>query len=242
VNIDQFWSLIAAARSGAGDRVHPQFPTRFLTALGERLEEITVQDVVDFDARRLELFRRANTPGLRAANALVDTGAGHLSQPSDAFLAGLVSLGREVFERALADADSLYWEPILRAVAEDQLPTDRLLLGDFAALASEVYASRSDANGVFYRLVNARLDGDTTDYGDYGDYGDGDEEGPWDRDMAQVQHRLPKLSAMFAARAAEAEQGMARSQRMGAIGWTVLFAVILLAAVAISLLGKALEK
>jgi hypothetical protein len=231
--------LIALARSGAGDRVHPQFPTRFLTALGERLEELTVQDVVDFDARRHELFKRANTAGLRAANRLVDTGAGHLSQPSGAFLSGLVSLGREAFERALADADSLYREPVLRAVAEDQLPADRLLLGDFAALASEVYSSRSDANGVFYRLVTARLQDSNTDYLDYDD---SDEEGPWDGDPSQVQHRLPKLSAMFAARAAEAEDGRARSQRMGAVGWTVLFAVILLAAAAVSLIGKALER
>jgi hypothetical protein len=241
VNIDQFWSLIGAARAEAGDRVHPQFPGRFLAALGSALDDLTLQEVVDFDARRHELYRRANRPGLRAVNRMVDNDAGYLAQPSDAFLSGLVSLGREVFERALADADSLYWEPILRAVAEDQLPADRLLLGDMTALAAEVYASRSDANGVFYRLVTAHLYPEDADEA-YDDDEDGVEEGPWDEDEAQVQNRLPKLSAMFAARTAEAEDVMARSRRLGAVGWTVLFAVILLAAAVISLVGRALER
>ncbi|GIH09128.1 hypothetical protein Rhe02_71950 [Rhizocola hellebori] len=241
MNIDQFWSLIASARAEAGDRVHPQFPSRFLAALGARLDELTLQEVIDFDARRHELYQRANRPGLRAVNRMVDTEVGQLSQPSDAFLSGLVSLGRESFERALVDADSLYWEPILRAVAEDQLPANRLLLGDIAALAAEVYASRSDANGVFYRLVSARLYPEESTDEAYDDDEGGAEEGPWDDDSAQVQNRLPKLSAMFAARTAEAEQVMARTQRLGAVGWTVLFAVILLAAAVIALIGRALE-
>jgi hypothetical protein len=233
--------LIAAARSDAGERVHPRFPGRFLTALGARLEELTLQEVVDFDARRHKIYKRADRPGLRAANRLIGTTVGDLPEPSSAFLSGLVSLGRESFERALSDADSLSWEPVMSAIAKGQLPADHLLMADLTALAGEVYASRSDANGVFYRLVSARLYPDEDADQEYDDADNGAQEVPWDDDPAQVQARLPKLGAMFAPHTAAAEEVKIRRRHLSAVGWTVLFAMILIAAIVISLIGQVLD-
>jgi len=228
--------LIAAARLEAGERVHPQFPSRFVTALEARLVRLAPQEIVDFDARRNELYKQSDRPGLRAANRLVDTTAGHLSAPSPAFFSGLLSLGRETFERALADADSLYWEPVMRAIAEGQLPADRLLLSELTAAAGHCYAKRDDGSGEFGDLVAARLWEEPDDTG----LDEDTEEGPWDGDPAQVQTRLPKLSAMFAARTA-AERFGAPRRPLGAFGWILVFAAVLIAAFMISLIDRASE-
>jgi len=71
VDVDQFWSRSVAARRDAGDRLHAEFEDRFLTGLEARMDALPLDEPIEYDARRIELYERADVPGLRAVNRMV---------------------------------------------------------------------------------------------------------------------------------------------------------------------------
>ena len=264
VDVDQFWSLIESARRDAGDRLHAEFEDRFLTGLEARMDALPLDEPIEYDARRIELYERADVPGLRAVNRMVDSTVEYLPEPSPAFLSGLVSLGRETFERALDDADSLLWDPLIRVIAASQVGPDRMLLGEMAAMAGYNYEYRLDAVVNFPALVDAAVsrdeagsdDGaasqeDEDDEDDEYDEDDEDDglaggndggcidEDSWDEVPAEVRRRLPRLSAVFAARMETAEQTRRRRRRWSTIGWAALFAAIMAVVIVVAVRNTA---
>ena len=229
MNIDQFWDLIDRARDDGGDRLLPEFTDRFLTAIEDRLYDLELNEVVQYDARLKELCRRADLPGLRAANRMVAGPDVYVSDVDDGFVCGLISLGRETFERALTDPDSLSLEPLLRAVAEGRVPGAYLILDEMPDMAMHNYESRDESGDYSTALDPYIVDADGVDDAD------------WDEDPEQVRRRLPRLSAMFAARTQTLEQAAARKQRLSTLGWVLLLAAILAMAVIGSFIGRALE-
>jgi hypothetical protein len=267
VDIDQFWSLIESARSAAGDRLHPEFEDRFLTGLEVRMDALALDELIEYDARRIELYEQADVPGLRAVNRMVDSTVEYLPEPCPAFLSGLVSLGRVTFERALADADSLLWDPLVRAIAAGQLAPDRMLLREMAAMAGYNYEYRLDDVVDFPALVGARVthdeaETDSEDEEDNDSWNDDardddpwaedawDEDAPdddprnedsWDEDPAEVRRRLPRLNAIFAARMEAAEQDRMRRRRSSIIGWAALYAAIVVVLITIVVIMAAVQ-
>jgi hypothetical protein len=125
------------------------------------------------------------------ANAAILIEHGFLGDDSfDDFRAGLVSLGRETFEKALRDPDSLADHPAVREIAA---AADPRWLGreDLLYAASRAYAEATGRDEVtFFDAVEA-LDLDEPDTG-------GAEQDGWDiTDEAQTRRRLPRLAALF---------------------------------------------
>jgi hypothetical protein len=125
------------------------------------------------------------------ANAAVLIEHGFLGDDSfDDFRAGLVALGRETYEKALSDPDSLADHPAVREIAT---AADPRWLGreDLLYAASRAYAEATGRDEVtFFDAVEA-LEDDEQDVA--GQAADG-----WDiTDEAETRRRLPRLAARF---------------------------------------------
>lgn len=97
---DEFWSLIAASRVGAAGS--PRRTQRLL----DLLEQLPEQDIIDFEALKDEMIRRADTVDVLAAHHLITGGSGG-GDSYFYFLHWLVGLGRSSFELIAADPDAL---------------------------------------------------------------------------------------------------------------------------------------
>ncbi|GAA2598883.1 hypothetical protein GCM10010399_31860 [Dactylosporangium fulvum] len=176
VDSETFWSIIDGARSAAGDRVTPGFAERFTAALRMRLATLDKSELLDFDARRTELQARANSSAMWATGRVV-------ARFADAFVDGLIARGRDVYERAVADPDSLADDPVIRAVAAGGLPAHELAPREVEDLAEELYGETDD----YPMLLRART-------GQVAPLVDDD----WDdEDDSAVRKHLPKISALF---------------------------------------------
>src|SRR4051794_36317176 len=88
-------------------------------ALADRLERLPLDRIVEFEHRYLQAASRADQWRLCASafliwNNISDDGF------SD-FKAGLVGLGRDAFERVVADPDTLADHPMVRAIAAGRI-------------------------------------------------------------------------------------------------------------------------
>ena len=100
MDLDEFWRVIAASRESGASSVEEL--TEALTAL---LVGRSRDDLIVFGAIFLQQSARAHRDDLWAAGGLI---AGHLGDSAFmAFTPWLVSLGRDRFERAIHDPDSL---------------------------------------------------------------------------------------------------------------------------------------
>jgi hypothetical protein len=125
------------------------------------------------------------------ANAAILIEHGFLGDDSfDDFRAGLVALGRDTYEKALRDPDSLADHPAVREIAA---AADPRWLGreDLLYAASRAYAEATGRDEVtFFDAVEA-LEDDEPDIS--GELPDG-----WDiTDEAETRRRLPRLAALF---------------------------------------------
>lgn len=111
MDIHAFWHIIelAGLRARAGDtnRNHE----RFASALRELLRPLGPEAVVAFSCHFDERMRESYRHDLWDAAYLIDQGCG--DDGFQDFRAWLISMGREVYERALHDPDSLV-EPLRR--------------------------------------------------------------------------------------------------------------------------------
>ncbi|HYG82881.1 MAG TPA: DUF4240 domain-containing protein [Pyrinomonadaceae bacterium] len=100
MNVDEFWRLIDAARAGAGGEVG-----LYGDSLRKTLAPLTPEELVSFDSLFDEHLSRAYQWDLWGAAYLINGGCS-----DDGFVyfrAWLVMQGRDVYERALSDPDSL---------------------------------------------------------------------------------------------------------------------------------------
>jgi hypothetical protein len=108
VTIDDFWGLIERSAEHAGDERAEW--------LIQRLAELPVDDIIDFETHLAAQRRRVDTWLMwDAANMVMDD---HCSTDSFFyFQPWLVGLGRTSFERVAADPDALADVPAIRAIA-----------------------------------------------------------------------------------------------------------------------------
>lgn len=123
----RFWMLVDAARAQAGASEQARPP-----ALRAALADLAPADIQGFQRVYDRMILRANRWDLRGAARLMNGGC------SDGgfrrFRDWLVSEGKAVYERALADPDSLAELPV----------RDEFELGSFGYAAMDAYAEHSD--------------------------------------------------------------------------------------------------
>lgn len=107
MDVDRFWDLIEQARQRieASKGSDGREPLDDCEALAEVLEQLEPDEIVQFDHRYSERMLAAYNWDLWAALAVIEGAYGDDS--FEHFRAELILLGREAFEAALQDADSL---------------------------------------------------------------------------------------------------------------------------------------
>jgi hypothetical protein len=91
MDVAEFWAVMAEAATA--DELH------------RRLDGLSDAELADFEVHHMTAYRRSYDWGLWGAAYLIHDGCSNDS--FDYFRAYLISLGREIFEAALADPDSL---------------------------------------------------------------------------------------------------------------------------------------
>jgi hypothetical protein len=100
MTLDQFWTIIEDVhRDSAGDM------DAKCDLLGKALRQLPLEEIASFDQHFTEQYYRAYDWGLWAAAYII--GGGCSDDSFSDFRATLISMGRETFERALADPQSL---------------------------------------------------------------------------------------------------------------------------------------
>jgi hypothetical protein len=160
VDIEEFWALIDQSRRGREDDPDDQ-----AFALTDFLRECSREDLIAFERLYAEQIRRAERWDLWGAGYLINGGMGDDSFHD--FRHWLISRGRIVFERAVADPDSLADVP---EAVEDEICAERF--------GSAVYHVYRDTYGEELPRTSLR-----------GDY-EGDD---WEED--DLPERFPRLAA-----------------------------------------------
>jgi hypothetical protein len=100
MTLDQFWNIVEEVHRDSGGDMDTK-----CELLGERLRKLSPEEVQSFYGHFTDCKYRAYDWGLWAAAYIIGGGCSN-----DCFLdfrSTLISMGREVFERALADPESL---------------------------------------------------------------------------------------------------------------------------------------
>jgi hypothetical protein len=111
------------------------------------------------------------------------------------FKAGLIGLGRQAFERAVAVPDDLADDPTVRAIAAGQLDKYAMNGELVQSAAARAYDRHTDDPDAFWDAVYAMdrtADGDGQQPGDRWDGSFGEPD-----DRARIPLRLPRLSGLF---------------------------------------------
>src|SRR5688500_17028973 len=103
VDHEQFWQLVEAARAQVGDTM--QWAEAVADALVDRLVELSPEEIVAFGLRFDVLQDEAYRWDLWSAAYLINGGAS--DDGFEYFRGWLLAQGRQVWEAALADPDSL---------------------------------------------------------------------------------------------------------------------------------------
>jgi len=101
MDMDEFWDIIERTRAAASDRD----PDSYTDALAAILRQLSPEQVAEFGFRFTECLRAAYHWDLWHAAYLINDGCS--DDAFEDFRAWLISRGREVFERAVRDPDSL---------------------------------------------------------------------------------------------------------------------------------------
>ncbi len=166
-------------------------------ALYGLLVQLPAERIAGFDNIFEDVRARADGPAMVAAATLIEHGL--LGDDSfDDFRAGLVALGRETYEAAVANPDSLADHPLVREIAS---ANDPRWLGreDVLFVASHAYADVTGEDAVtFFDYAESVRDPDAPrgieDLPDDAEWWDIDNE-------AATRANLPRLSALFYERA-----------------------------------------
>lgn len=158
-------------------------------ALYGLLTQLPAAEIADFDNTFEDVRARAESPDLIVAATLIEHGLLG-GDGFDDFRAGLVSLGRETFEKAVADPDSLADHPVVREIAA---AGDPRWFGreDVLFVASHAYAQVTGEDAVtFFEFAESLRDPDS--------FVDAAGGPAWDvENEALTRSRLPRLSELF---------------------------------------------
>jgi hypothetical protein len=206
MDVERFWAIVDAAR-GDVDGWSADLDRQWAHALYTRLVVLPPDDVLDFDRRLLALRRPAATPELAAATQLVvrpypgswrDPSFFSFESKFRALVNCLVMLGRDTLERAVADPESLADHPLIRAVADGELPGSVLLAVRVDDAAGDAYCELTGVDDDAYLDLREQSTMDDRDlFG--GAEADDAEDADVDGDLyaAWLAERLPRLHAMF---------------------------------------------
>ncbi|MFY1618898.1 DUF4240 domain-containing protein [Micromonospora sp. WMMD736] len=197
MNVAEFWSVVARARAAAGVAAdQPQRdgqPSALADALVTELTRLPLAQIVAFDQMFGEVADRADTWDVCAACWIIEYGFLSDDGFSD-FQAGLVGLGRDAFESAVRDPDSLAEHPAVRRISASE--GRHLWIGDEALLcaAEAAYERLTGDSEAFWEAVEAAQPAATAPTEPPAD-------GRWDlTDEAEWRRRLPRLFELFRAR------------------------------------------
>lgn len=197
MDVERFWQVVEQARAVAGgeaDRaVMEGQPSAVAEALVAELMRLPLAEIAMFGRAFDAACGWANSWNLCAACWIIEYG--FLSDDGfSSFQAGLIRLGRAVFDQAVLAPDSLAAHP---AVQEISVGDGGRWIGDEELLfaASTAYESVSgDADAFWAAVALAEDDAVAPARVPF-------VEGRWDlRDRSEWRRRLPELDALFAAR------------------------------------------
>jgi hypothetical protein len=172
MDVDQFWDIVSEACQ-SDPRISEEWAGRLQTVLMRYKSD----DIVEWDHIFDRFAVNAYMTDLIAACCLINLGAGY--DGFYYFRCWLIGMGREAYESAIADADTL----------ADRINPSLIAQGIDAE--AEIYAAAYNA----WKAVTGKSDMD--------DYPVRTEraklrDDDWDIDnKAEVQRRLPRLAAMF---------------------------------------------
>ncbi|MDX3226146.1 DUF4240 domain-containing protein [Streptomyces sp. ME19-01-6] len=190
MDTDRFWSVIEAARVGGPDG------KPFDEALVDLLAALSKEDILAFQTRFDEIHAAVYRWDVWAAAYLI--GGGCSDDSFMDFRAGLIALGREWYERAAADPDSLAEHPAVIEAATDGVD-EALFFEDVNYVAHTAFerlaAAGEDFNEEWRRHRSAQ--GESGDGGPATDpEADMGEDFDFD-DAEEMSRRLPRLAAVY---------------------------------------------
>lgn len=201
VHIDDFWRIVAEARADAG-ATHGLFDKKTVAdALTERLAALSTDGILDFVERFEELSSHLDSWEMCAACYLI---SGYISDDAFAdFKAGIVALGREAYERAVDDPDSLADNSIIEDIATGRVARTGLFAESFMYAPSYAYKRLSDGDGERYWEARATRDEAAGPRQPSVRDWDGRFGAPGDRE--RIPERVPRLSTLFPLQPRESE-------------------------------------
>jgi hypothetical protein len=166
---DQFWSLMASSKAASRGSFERQ-----AKVLEQELSRLSPEEIVAFQRIFDEHFDRAYTWDLWGAAYIL--GGGCSDDGFMDFRSWLISMGRETYERALKDPESLADIPLGPAVEED------VFFEGLAYVASQVYEKKTGEE-------------EMPDYERHSAEDPAGEE--WDQDGDDLERRFPRLWAKY---------------------------------------------
>lgn len=175
---DRFWALVDAARAESGGD-----DDTLVEALHVAVFKLDAEEILGYQRRFGELHERSYTTALWGAAYLLNGGCS--DDGFDYFRGWLIARGRNVFDAALANPDSLADVP---GVADDE--RDYLELEAMLSVALDAWMDKTSADmDAFYDAL-----GDTGSLPDLGEFEWDDGQG--DMDEAAGQRLYPRLWAI----------------------------------------------
>ncbi|GGN51884.1 hypothetical protein FHR83_009264 [Actinoplanes campanulatus] len=167
MSVDRFWELVDAARASAQD---PSDADQVGERARQLLDELPLDEVAGLARAEWELRARSYRVDLWGAAYLINGGCS--DDGFEYFRGWLIAQGREVFERAVADPDTLAGVPAVRT-AQD-LESEEMF-----GVATSVYWERA-----------GEAPPDTVGYPQLGDFWDFDDDD-------EVRRRFPRLNVIL---------------------------------------------
>jgi len=179
VQRDEFWAIVESARAGVGDTVSDA--DLVAEHAVERLAALPPGKIVEYQQVYEELDRESYRWDLWAAGYVINGGCS--DDGFDYFRAWLVAQGRQVWERALADPDSL-----ADVVTVDA--ADEAFCEDMLSAAYDATQQVTGDGAALYAALDALGGQDERPDSPVGEEFDFD-------DPEEMEARLPRLSAVF---------------------------------------------
>ncbi|MGI5215627.1 DUF4240 domain-containing protein [Plantactinospora sp. CA-290183] len=169
---DEFWALMDAARAGA-DGTAAAVAQRVVAELSRR----DATEIVGFDRHLDRVLTASHREDLWGAAYLINGGCS--DDGFDHFRGWLITQGRTVFARAVAEPDSLAELPVVRRAAETGAEFEA---GEMLSVAEKAY----------HRVTGEDLPAaaDPAPLPQVGDFWDFDDE-------EEARRRLPRLAGLF---------------------------------------------
>jgi hypothetical protein len=165
---EEFWSIVAASKAASGGTYDGR-----LAALASQLSTLAPEEIVDFQRIFDEAKDDAYTWPLWGAAYIL--GGGCSDDGFMDFRSWLISTGRETYERALADPESLA-DVELGPDAEEEV-----FFEEFAYVADRVYEEKTGEE-----LPRTAGAGRSEPAGE-----------PWEEDDEELERRFPRLWAKY---------------------------------------------